>query len=175
LDGVLGFARRDRRAIRTAREALSGNRWHQADLAAQSLASLERGLDGDRRRGGRELAWQSGEYCVLNEDCGDLIPDIAIQRYLAARWLSETGQVEQARRLLRWQDGQWWDWPWMLGHALGGPTLLARARIEQGLGDTARARRYYEHFLRRYDQPMPSQAHLVHEARSALARMGTDR
>jgi hypothetical protein len=171
MDGVLGFARGDRRAIRAARGALSGNRWDQADLAGQSLAALDRGLGGDQRRGGRELAWQSGEYCVLNEDCGDLIPDIAVQRYVAARWLSETDQVEEARRLLRWQDGQWWDWSWMLGHALGGPTLLDRARIEESLGDTVRARDYYRRFLRRYDQPVPSQVQLVTEARASLARL----
>jgi hypothetical protein len=94
-----------------------------------------------------------------------------VQRLIAGQWLVEVGEFEQARRLLRWQDAQWLEWPWMLGHALGGATLLARARIEEARADTARAREYYRQFLRRYDQPMPSQAHLVEEARSALARM----
>jgi hypothetical protein len=175
LDGVLGFARRDRRAIQVARKALSGNQWPQADLAAQSLAALERGLAGDRKRGGRELAWQSAEYCVMNESCNDLVPDIAVQRFIAARWLAETGESEQAQRLLRWQEAQWWDWPWMLGHALGGPTFLVRARIEQARGDTTRARGYYREFLRRYDQAMPSQEHLVMEAEQALAQLSGGR
>jgi serine/threonine-protein kinase len=172
LDGVLGYARRDRSAIQAARHALYGNQWPQADLAVQSLAALERGLAGDRRGAGRELAWQTGEYCVNNEDCSDVIPDIAVQRFIAAQWLADAGEIEPASRLLRWQDGQWWDWAWMLTHALGGPTLLARARIEQARGETTRAREYYRKFLRRYDRPMRSQVHLVEEARAGLAQVG---
>ena len=63
----------------------------------------------------------------------------------------------------------------MLGHVLGGPTFLARARIEQARGDSADAREYYQQFLRRYDQVVPSLAHLVEEARSGVALMGTAR
>jgi hypothetical protein len=170
LDGVLGYARGDRRAIQTALDAMSRNEWSQADLAGRSLAALERGLAGDRKRAGRELAGLE-EYCVLHEECSSLIPDIAIQRFVAAQWLGETGEAEQARRLLRWQDAPWLDWPWTLGNALGGPTYLARARLEDARGDTVHAREYYRQFLQRYDQPVPSQAHLVEEARGALARL----
>jgi hypothetical protein len=54
---------------------------------------------------------------------------------------------------------------------LSGPTYLARARLEELHGDPGRAREYYLQFLRRYDQPMPAQEHLVEEARAALARL----
>ena len=83
--------------------------------------------------------------------------------------------MERARLLLRWQEArQWVGWLYILNDVLAAPTYLARARIEETLGNSAQARHYYRHFLRRYDQPMPSQAHLVKEAKAALARIGTD-
>jgi tRNA A-37 threonylcarbamoyl transferase component Bud32 len=172
-DGLLGFARRDRGAIRRARADLRGNDGFQDNLVDRSLAALEHALAGDRRRAGRALA-DLEDYCVAHEDCGSVVPHIAIQRFLAGQWLAETGEVERAARLLRWQDGDWYDWSWLYGDALGGPAFLVRARLEEGRADTARAREYYRQFLRRYDQPVPSQAHLVEEARSALARLAGD-
>ena len=177
LDGVLGFARGDRHQIETARKQIAANQWEngkQLKLVARSLAALDRALAGDRKRAGQELA-SLEEYCIGHEDCGSLIPDIAIQRLLAAQWLAEAGDLEHARRLLRWQDAPWRAWPWILGHALGGPSYLIRARIEETRGDTAHAAEYYRQFVRRYDQPMPSQAHLVVEAKGALARLKVDR
>ncbi len=173
LDGVLGLARGDRRAIGTARADAAGSRWEQRsqlDLVVRSLAALERGVAGDRKRAGRELAGLE-EYCVGHENCGSLVPDIAIQRFVAAQWLGEAGEVEQARRLLRWQEAPWLGWPWTLGVALGGPTYLARARLEETLRDSARAREHYQQFLRRYDRPILPHAHLVEEAKGALSRL----
>jgi serine/threonine-protein kinase len=172
LDGVLGFARGDRRAIETARRDAAGSEWYQEQLALidRSLAAFDRALAGDRKRAGRELAGLE-EHCVLNENCFSLVPDIAVQRFFAAQWLAEAGDVEQARRLLRWRDAPWPEWGWMLGDALVGPTYLARARLEEIRGDSALARDYYRQFLRRYDQPMPSQAHLVEDAKAALTRL----
>jgi hypothetical protein len=172
LDGLLGFARGDRAAIETARKDVARSKWDnrdQLDLVARSLAAFDRALAGDRKRAGRELAALE-EYCVLHEDCGSGLPNIAVQRLFAAQWLKESGDLEQARRLLRWQDAPWFGW-WTLNYALGGPTFLARARIEETRADTAHAREYYRQFLRRYDQPMPSQAHRVEEARAALTRL----
>jgi hypothetical protein len=60
---------------------------------------------------------------------------------------------------------------WTLVYAMGASTYLARARLEEAGGDPHRAREYYRQFLRRYDQPMPSQIHLVDEAKAALARL----
>jgi serine/threonine protein kinase len=59
--------------------------------------------------------------------------------------------------------------------------LLVRTRgggHPEAVGRTfgiALARHYYRHFLRLYDRPMPAQANLVKEARSALAGFGTAR
>ena len=106
---------------------------------------------------------------MAHDDCNSLVPDIAIQRFLAAQWLVESGETERARRLLRWPDTPWLGWPWTLGYALSGPTFLSRARIEHSLADTAASRAYYQQFLRRYDRPMASLAPLVEEALEALS------
>jgi len=50
-----------------------------------------------------------------------------------------------------------------------------RARIEESRGSDSLAQEYYRQFLRRYDRPMPSQAHLVSESKAALARLQQDK
>jgi len=173
LDGVLGFARGDRLAIESARKVAAGSQWEnrsQLDLVLRSLAAFERALKGDRKGAGRELAALE-EYCIVHEDCSSLIPDTGVQRLFAAQWLGESGEVDRARLLLRWQDAAWGGWPWMLDEALGAPTFLLRARLEDRRGDTVHAREYYQRFLRRYDQPMPSQMRVVEAAQAALARL----
>jgi serine/threonine-protein kinase len=175
-DGLLGFARGDRHAIQAARGDAAKSGWNRAQLALvdRSLAAFDLALRGDRKRAGRELAALE-EYCILHEDCGSLVPDIAVQRFFAAQWLGEAGDVEQARRLLRWHDAPWPGWAWTSGDVLAGPTYLVRARLEEARGDSALAGDYYRQFLRRYDQPIPSQVHLVQEATAALARLTADR
>jgi hypothetical protein len=141
-------------------------------LVDRSLAAFDRALAGDRKTAGRELA-DLEEYCLAHEDCNSFTPHIAVQRLAAAQWLQEAGALDEAGRLLRWQDAPW---PQCFTcDILGGLTFLARARIEVGRGDSTRAREYYRQFLRRYDQPMPSQAHLVEEAKTAVARLEGDR
>jgi hypothetical protein len=176
LDGLLGFARRDRRAIESARREADRSGFFQARQVVNSLKAFEHALSGDSKRAGRELA-DLEEACADDDyGCSLFTPNIAVQRLAAAQWLAQTGDTERARRLLRWQDARSWPgWLYSLNDVLAAPTYFTRARIEETLGDTARARRYYRHFLRRYDQPMQSQAHLVEEARSALARMRTAR
>ena len=96
-----------------------------------------------------------------------------MQRLAAAQWLAETGDNERARRLLRYQDAAIWpSWLYSFNDVLAAPTYLARARLEETLGDARRAAGYYRQFLRRYDQPMPAHAHLVKEAQEALGRLG---
>lgn len=170
LDGLRGFAQGDRRAIAMARQEVGRSGWYQADLVDHSLAAFDRALAGDRKRAGRELAALE-EYCIQHQDCNSHTPHIAVQRLAAAQWLQEAGDLDQAARLLRWQDASWTGWGIVFRDALSGPTYLARARIEVARGDTARIREYYEQFLRRFDQPMPSQAPLVQEAKAALARL----
>ena len=171
LDGLLGLARRDRSAIRRARQDAGRSGYVQAALVDRSLAAFETAVAGDRRTAGRELA-DMEERCADFRDCNDFTPSIAVQRLAAAQWLAEAGDVERARRLLRWQDAVTFD-GWLLAfqQGLAAPTFLLGARLEEQLGNSERASEYYRQFLRRYDQPMPSQVHLVDEARAAVLRL----
>jgi tetratricopeptide (TPR) repeat protein len=171
-DGLLGFTRRDRLAIKAARKDAAASGWYQANLVDRSLDAFDRALAGDRKTAGRKLA-DLEQYCVDNEDCNSWVPHFAVQRLAAAEWLLEAGKLDEARRLLRWQDGAWGGCRECA--PLAGPTLLARARIEMARGDSGAAREYYREFLRLFDQPMPSQMHLVEEAKTALLRLGGDR
>ncbi|MFL5476531.1 MAG: protein kinase domain-containing protein, partial [Gemmatimonadales bacterium] len=170
LDGLLGFARRDRHAIQAARADAAKSGYFRVDLIDRSLAAFERALAGDRKGAGRELA-RLEEECVGDENCPSMTPHIAVQRMMAAEWLREDGQGEAARRLLRWQDGEWQGWPWTFNDGVSGPAFLMRARIEEESGTPHLARSYYLQFLRRYDRAMTSQTHLVEEAKTALARL----
>jgi tetratricopeptide (TPR) repeat protein len=174
LDGRLGFARRDRRAIQAARDEAARGGYFRTDLVDRSLAAFDKALAGDRRAAGRELA-RLEEECIGDENCPSMTPHLAVQRMMAAEWLREGGDAEAARRLLRWQDQAWLGWPWTFNDGVSGPAFLMRARIEEDLGQKRQAREYYEQFLRRYDRPMPSQAHLVEEAKAALGRLQDER
>jgi tRNA A-37 threonylcarbamoyl transferase component Bud32/tetratricopeptide (TPR) repeat protein len=169
LDGLLGFARRDRRAIQSARAAAAKSGYFRADLIDRSLRAFDRALGGDRKGAGRDLA-KLEEECIGDENCPSMTPDIAVQRMMAAEWLREAGDAEAARRLLRWQDALWLGWPWTFNDGVSAPAFLMRAQIEEQLGSHQHAREYYQQFLRRYDRPMPAQRHLVEEAKAALAK-----
>jgi TolB-like protein len=170
-DGLLGFARGDRLAIESARRNAAASHYYQAQLVDRSLDAFERALGGDRTTAARKLV-ELEEYCVDHEDCNSFVPHIAVQRLAAAQWLLEAGALDEASRLLRWQDAPWNGC--LECDALGGPTFLTRARIEVARGDSGRAREYYRQFLRRHDQPMAPQAHLVEEANAALERLAAD-
>jgi hypothetical protein len=172
-DGVLGLARRDRSAIRTARREAAKTGWYQAQLVDRSLAAMDQGLAGDQNGAGRKLA-ELEEHCIDHEDCNSWVPHIAVQRFVAAQWLQEAGELEPAARLLRWQDAAWGGWAVTLRDALGASMYLVRARVEEARADTTLARSYYEQVLRRYDRPVPAQAHLVEETRTALARLSRE-
>jgi tetratricopeptide (TPR) repeat protein/TolB-like protein len=173
LDGLLGFARKDRAAIQTARMEAKRSGYFRADLVDQSLAAFDRALAGDRNEAARQLVAME-EACIGDQGCPSNMPHIAVQRMMAATWLREEGDLEAARRLLRWHDTTWIGWAWTFTDAVSGPIFLMQAEIEVASGDSARAREYYGQFLRRYDRPMPSQVQLVKEARAALAELSEE-
>ena len=171
LDGTLAFARKDRGAIRTARGELARSGWYQVSLVDRSLAAMDLGLAGDRSQAGQKLA-ELEEHCIDHEECNSFVPHIAVQRFIAAQWLQEAGNLEEAARLLRWWDAGWWSgWGVTFRDALGAPGYLLRGRIEESRGNDSLAQDHYRQFLRRYDRPMPSQVHLVHEALEGLSRL----
>jgi TolB-like protein/tetratricopeptide (TPR) repeat protein len=173
-DGLLGLARGDRNAIAAARRSVARSGSTQAGLVEQSLAAFDRALGGDRRGAGRDLATLEMR-CAVREECSHFTPVMAVERLAAAQWLRDTGDLEAAVGLLRWQDARINDLRqtlYTVSYVLAGPTSLARARLEEARGERRRAAEYYRRFLQLYDQPMPAQAHLVEEAREALVRLG---
>jgi len=176
LDGLLAFRRADRQGIARARIAAGRSGSVQSERIDRSLAAFGRALAGDRGGAGRDLA-DLVESCAEHASCDTFTPSMAVQRLAAAQWLVEAGDKQRGARLLRWQDAipSGPQWVSTTDYALAGPAYLARARLEESAGDPRRAREYYQQFLRWYDEPMSSQAHLVEEARAALARLGTDR
>jgi tetratricopeptide (TPR) repeat protein len=179
LDGLLGFARGDRAALRKARRDAMQSGYYQADLVDRSLAAFDHALSGDRKRAGRELA-DLEEFCLNDTECNSFTPNGGVQRLAAGEWLREEGESDRSRRMLQVWSGRgrpprtgWWFTPY--DAALSGPAYLARARLEESYGSPALAREYYQLALRVYNQPMPSQVHLVEEARAGLLRLGTDR
>jgi tRNA A-37 threonylcarbamoyl transferase component Bud32/TolB-like protein/tetratricopeptide (TPR) repeat protein len=175
-DGLLAFTRGDRKAISTAGGAAARSGYSQSAMVERSLTAFDRALSGNRAAAGRELAdLEMG--CLASEECSHFTPEMAVQRLAAAQWLQEAGDVERAVRLLRWKDALIADEMgtlYTIGHVLAGPTFIARARLEELRGDRRRAAEYYRRFLQVYDQPMPSQVHLVGEASSALARLDAE-
>jgi hypothetical protein len=170
LDGLLAFVRGDRAAIQRARRAASETGYYHADLIDRSLGALDRAARGDRKGAGRELA-ELEEYWAEREGGDITTPDMGVHRMAAAAWLTESGDPERAARLLRWQEARQHGWIWTSADVLAGPNYLARARLEEAKGDSARALEYYHQFLRRYDAPTPPVVPLVAEARAAAARL----
>jgi serine/threonine-protein kinase len=171
-DGLLGFARGDRRTISLARKEAMSSGYSQAATVERSLAAFERALGGDHSGAGRALAALEHE-CLADQTCDHYTPEMAVNRLAAARWLEEAGDIDEAVRLLRWQDARGTldqlGTLRIVSTALDGPTFFARATLEQARGDRSQAQEYYRRFLQVYDSPMPSQAHMVDEARAALA------
>jgi hypothetical protein len=172
-DGLLAFTRGDRHAVQAARGDAARSGYEYADRVDRSLAAFGKALAGDRRGAALELATLE-DHCLEGNECDLFLftPHIGVHRLAAAQWVAEAGDVERARRLLRWQDiYTFGGWRWTLHEVLAAPTYLARGRLEEIAGNRERAREHYQQFLVRYQQPIPSQTHLVEEARQALARL----
>jgi hypothetical protein len=172
-DGLLAFTRKDGKALQVARKDAGQSGYVYAQRVERSLGAFDRALSGDRAGAGRELATLE-DHCVDHDDCDMFLftPHIGVHRLAAAQWLAEAGDGERARRLLRWQDiYAFGGWRWTFHEVLAAPTYLARGRLEEAAGNREGAREHYQQFLMRYRQPIPSQAHLVEEARQALVRL----
>jgi TolB-like protein len=174
LDGLLAAVRRDSMGIRAAQRAIGPPDTSYAGCFARSLAAFDLALRGRRREAGESLAamawvsqWASGG------DAGRGAIFRGVNRMAAARWLAAEGDTDQARRLLLWRYGLPGPYAryWLEIHVLNSLTSLEAARIEAARGNVAKARHYYEDFLRTYDRPVPALAHVVTEAREALGRL----
>jgi TolB-like protein len=171
LDGLLGYVRKNLRAIEAARQDAARSGSSQTDLIDRSLAAFSWALEGDRKRAGREMLALE-EYWA--ERTGEPIADNAVQRLAGAEWLRQVGDRDNAIRLMGWHEAMQTGWGWVSAVALSGPGYLAWARLVESRGEFRRAEEYYRLFMRRYDKPMATQNHLVEEAKTALKRLRSE-
>ncbi len=167
LDGILAVARRDTVALGLARRQLGAADTSDAGAFARSLAAFENELRGRPRAAAESLhamaydrsSWRGATFRGVN-------------RLAAARWLAAAGDLDRAGPLLLWpQAAVFAPQYWFEANLLSGVTYLEAARIEAARGNAAQARKYYQEFLLRYDEPVPPLRHLVKEARAEVARL----
>ncbi len=173
LDGLAAYAQRDRQALERAQAELREWEGSASTAPVRSLNAFAQALGGSTREAAETMArleWQ--EAAVGAPGFASHPYAIAVDRLAAAGWLSATGDADQAARLLTWVDG-----PFLLHPStfcsitLTGLVDLERGRIEERRGHAELARTYYREFVGRYDRPVPSQRHLVEEAKAAIARL----
>ncbi|HET7427248.1 MAG TPA: hypothetical protein VFJ50_09415, partial [Gemmatimonadales bacterium] len=173
LDGVLAAARRDRAGLAQARSALHDSGDPASGALDRSLGSFDDALRGDTREAGKRMAALEWEEAALSA------PDfrghplvMPLDRAAAAGWLVQSGDAEQALRLLQWVDGPFFLHPGMIyGTMLQGLADLERGRIEERLGHAELAVGYYRKFLARYDRPGPRHRALLEEARGRIREL----
>ncbi len=174
LDGMLAFARRDRAGAAAARRALAQSGDSSTPLLDRSLGAFDLELGGARRHAAAALAaleWERADRRPGEQGSRSHPYVTAFDRLAAAQWLVAEGDTAQAARLLTWHERRTGGLSTHVNAMLAAIAYLERARIEDASGHTARARHYYEQFLRRYDMPVPAHRHLVEEAQAALARL----
>ena len=172
LDGLVAVSRGDRSGIADARAAIQRTGDSSATALDRSLAAFDAALSGNKAGAGKamaELEWQeaaTGARAFVRHPY-----TIPVDRLAAARWLAESGDGEQALRLLAVVDGPYLIHPSAPYSVMLAPLAdLERARIEERQGRTELARNYYEEFLRIYDRPVAPHRSLVEEANGAVRR-----
>ncbi len=169
-DGVVAAGRRDRRALAEARAAIKQSGDPAAGALDRSLGAMDAALRGATREAGEAMAaleWQ--EAAVSDPDFVSHPLVIALDRLAAARWLTASGNPDEALRLLRWVDGAFFLHPSTIYSLMfAGLADLERGRVEERLGHGGLAGGYYRRFLQRYDRPVQRHAALVEEAKARL-------
>ncbi len=173
LDGFLAAARRDRTGLAAARAALRASRDSGAALQDSSLAAFDLYLAGHIREAAHKLAtleWgQAGRRFPATSGPPRML---AVVRLTAASWLLETGEPEEAGRLLIFDEATSQHPSFWARIAIRPFIYLQRARAEEALGHLDPARRYYRRFLESYDLPPAAHQHLVDETRRKLMQLG---
>jgi tRNA A-37 threonylcarbamoyl transferase component Bud32/TolB-like protein len=171
LDGIAAAARRDARALGSARAGLRGTGAATVGELDASLAAFEQDLAGDRRSASARLValeWRRAEQPDRAAPTAYLT---AIDRLAASRWLVALGDTAQAARLLTYCEAQIPGPEYPVDVVLAGLTYFERARVEDLRGHAGAARELYDQFLRRYDMPVAAHRHLVDDAKAALSRL----
>ncbi len=174
LDGIRAAGRGDLGALFLARREVAGTDSIDAMQLDRSLGAFAAYLRGDVAGAAAamaELERQRTEHSWFRRRSSRYPYLTAVNRLAAGRWLAASGDTARAARLLTWHEAV--QFPSHLSaHAdatLGALIYAERARLAGSLGQTERARQFYQQFLRRYDLPVAAQMHLVVEARAALA------
>ncbi len=108
LDGLMAAARGHAEELSGARERVREAGASTVVVVDASLAGLEKGLAGDRRRAAqflKELNWENPDVLVSGWDVHPYV--IAVSRLAAGRWLAELGDTTGAERVMRWFDAVW--------------------------------------------------------------------
>jgi tetratricopeptide (TPR) repeat protein/TolB-like protein len=163
LDGILAVAQHDSVGLGQAWSRLQG-----VDTAlARSLMAFQLESRGQRRPAAESLYIMAYRLPEQRERTIRMV-----NRLAAARWLAAEGDPDRAAPLLLWPQAAIGNpWYWYTANSLASVTYFEAARVEAARGNAASARRYYQEFLSRFDQPVPSLRHLVVEAREALAHL----
>jgi hypothetical protein len=177
LDGLLGVARNDERAVAAARRSLTATDTVTAKFLDRSLAAYAAALGGRRSEAADSLVAIEHERAEFgwSRRRSDSHPFLtAVNRLAAARWLVERGDPASAEGLLTWHQAVLFPLrDTREANVVVEPlAYLEQARVAEALGRGAQARMYYTRFLWRYDAPGAAHRHLVDEARAALVRLG---
>ena len=177
LDGLAATTRADSRGLAAARQALANAGTRAARILDRSLAAFALDLAG-QRKGATDalvrLEWEEAEQQWFRGDGCDhpFVP--AVDRLMAARWLSAAGDLAQAARLLKWNEAIY-PRPYCgadpFERVLSPLTSLEQGRVEDARGRAEAARVYYQEFLEQYDMPVAAHRHLVDDARRAVRRI----
>ncbi|HXG45235.1 MAG TPA: serine/threonine-protein kinase [Gemmatimonadales bacterium] len=160
LDAMLAAGSGDRAGYAAARAALEAERDSAPAEFAASVRALGLSLAGRVREAGESLV-------VLERGLADTAYSrplgyargflLGVHRTLAARWLLQAGDTQNASGLLRWTETPFfpqfstnWSLPAL------APAYLLRARLEAAAGLADRSAESYRAFLRYYDLPPAS-------------------
>jgi hypothetical protein len=170
LDGMIAYTARRPADIDSARarlRALAGN---------ESAAYLDRALGAFALDLAGRRAEASDSLGVIERERGgaatfDYDP-VAFVRLAGGRWAASAGRVAAADSMLSYYEtGVPNVAAQIMLKATAGLAAFERAKAWDTAGDAKRAEGLYREFLRLYDMPPAAHAHLVREARSALARL----
>ncbi len=177
LDGLASTSRADFSGLAAARQALGNAGTRAGRMLDRSLAAFALDLAGQRKAATDALVrleWEEAEQQWFRGDGCDhpFVP--AVDRLMAARWLSAAGDLAQAARLLKWNEAIY-PRPYCgadpFERMLSPLTSLEQGRVEDARGRAEAARVYYQEFLEQYDMPVAAHRHLVDDARRAVSRI----
>ncbi len=174
-DGALAALRHDAAALSIARSTIRAANATSSVALDRTLAALGRlGSSSPSRAAADSLS-----AIDLSATEGEVFESdwvaASINHLAASNALLLVGDTARALKELTWTDARPAGGGGLIVMLCAGHAYFLRARVEEAQGRNDLAREHYAQFLRRYDSPIPSQRHLVDEARRSLARLSAAR